>query len=90
MKHCKLTYRVLPAILMFTSWIGFAAAQAPDADEPTGLQGVSVPQGDVVPREVREMTERGLKYLLDSQSDAGTWTGGEQGPGPLASDCSPF
>ena len=52
-----------------------------DVDEPSGLQGVSVPQGDVVPREVREMTERGLKYLVDTQSDAGTWSGGEQGPG---------
>lgn len=52
-----------------------------DVEEPAGLQGVSVPQGDVVPREVREMTERGLKYLVDTQSEAGTWAGGEQGPG---------
>ena len=58
-----------------------AQQQTADIDEPAGLQGVSVPQGDVVPREVREMTERGLKYLVDTQSDAGTWTGGEQGPG---------
>jgi hypothetical protein len=66
-------------ILLFLSSTLFA--QDTDADLGSGLQSVSVPQGDVVPREVREMTDRGLKYLLDSQSDAGTWVGGEQGPG---------
>ncbi len=85
MNRCKPNRRPLYAIvvtlLLAVSWTQIISAQVPDAEEPVGLQGVSVPQGDVVPREVREMTERGLKYLLDTQSDAGTWTGGEQGPG---------
>jgi hypothetical protein len=39
--------------------------------------------GEVVPRDVREMYDRGLQYLAASQSEKGDWTGGggEQGPG---------
>ena len=39
--------------------------------------------GEVVPRDVREMYERGLQYLATTQSENGDWTGGggEQGPG---------
>lgn len=37
--------------------------------------------GDVVPRDVREMYDRGLAYLAKSQTDEGDWRGGEQGPG---------
>jgi hypothetical protein len=37
--------------------------------------------GEAVPRDVREMYDRGLQYLANSQSEAGSWTGGEQGPG---------
>ncbi|MEM7475912.1 MAG: squalene--hopene cyclase [Planctomycetota bacterium] len=39
------------------------------------------PQGDVVSRDVREMTERGLEYLVKSQSEKGNWTDGYSGPG---------
>ncbi|QDT08866.1 squalene--hopene cyclase [Stieleria marina] len=45
-------------------------------------QGLVVPQGDVVARDVREMYDKGLGYLLKTQSDSGTWnTGGERGAG---------
>jgi len=37
--------------------------------------------GEVVPRDVREMYDRGLQYLATTQTENGTWTGGEQGPG---------
>jgi hypothetical protein len=39
--------------------------------------------GEVVPRDVREMYDRGLQYLANTQSDKGDWPGGggEQGPG---------
>ncbi|MEK6261532.1 MAG: squalene--hopene cyclase, partial [Planctomycetota bacterium] len=39
--------------------------------------------GDVVPRDVREIYDRGLQYLATSQTEAGDWKGGggEQGPG---------
>lgn len=36
-------------------------------------EGFSSPQGDVVPREVREMVERGLQYLVEAQEDSGAW-----------------
>ena len=38
-------------------------------------------QGDVVPRDVREMTERGLQYLVKSQAKEGNWVDGQSGPG---------
>ncbi len=30
-------------------------------------------QGDVVPRDVREMVDRGLQYLMESQEETGAW-----------------
>jgi hypothetical protein len=44
-------------------------------------QPATVPIGDVVPRDVREMTDRGLQYLVDTQSEAGEWSDGYSGPG---------
>jgi hypothetical protein len=39
--------------------------------------------GETVPRDVREMYDRGLQYLVKTQSEEGDWRsgGGEQGPG---------
>src|SRR5215204_329881 len=37
--------------------------------------------GEVVPRDVREMYDRGLQYLVKTQTDTGGWSGGEDGPG---------
>ncbi len=37
--------------------------------------------GEVVPRDVREMYDRGLQYLVKTQSETGEWRGGQQGPG---------
>ena len=39
--------------------------------------------GEVVPRDVREMYDRGLQYLATTQSEKGDWPGGggENGPG---------
>jgi hypothetical protein len=38
--------------------------------------------GEVVPRDVREMYDRGLQYLASAQTERGDWGGGgEQGPG---------
>lgn len=44
-------------------------------------QPTLTPRGDVVPRDVREMTDRGLQYLVDTQNENGTWTDGYTGPG---------
>ncbi|MFM9115313.1 MAG: hypothetical protein ACKOU6_04030, partial [Planctomycetota bacterium] len=38
--------------------------------------------GEVVPRDVREMYQRGIDYLVKTQDANGNWAGGgEQGPG---------
>jgi hypothetical protein len=40
--------------------------------------------GEAVPRDVREMYDRGLSYLATTQTENGTWNGGgEQGAGTL-------
>ena len=41
----------------------------------------NVRYGEVVPRDVREMYDRGLQYLVSKQSANGDWQDGQQGPG---------
>ncbi len=38
-------------------------------------------RGEVIPRDVREMYDRGLQHLAATQTEEGHWTGGQQGPG---------
>lgn len=54
-------------------WLGGAAgavAQPPNASI-----------GEAVPRDVREIYDKGLQYLVKSQTEQGNWTGGNNGPG---------
>lgn len=37
--------------------------------------------GEVVPRDVREMYDKGLQYLAKTQAEDGSWSGGQAGPG---------
>lgn len=37
--------------------------------------------GEAVPRDVREIYEKGLQFLVRTQARNGSWTGGQQGPG---------
>ena len=37
--------------------------------------------GEAVPRDVRELYDKGLQYLAKTQTDQGNWTGGQGGPG---------
>ena len=37
--------------------------------------------GETVPRDVRELYDKGLQYLAKTQTQNGSWTGGQQGPG---------
>src|SRR4051794_17692936 len=37
--------------------------------------------GEAVPRDVRELYEKGMQYLAKTQSESGEWSGGQQGPG---------
>lgn len=48
---------------------------------PACAQPPSVHIGEVVPRDVREMYDRGLQYLAKTQTEAGGWQGGQDGPG---------
>ena len=59
---------LVPAIIV--SLCAFVAAQPP-----------TIRVGEVVPRDVREIYDRGLQYLASSQSETGEWSSGQQGPG---------
>jgi hypothetical protein len=62
----------LAALALVLATAAGASAQAPNARF-----------GEVVPRDVREMYDRGLHYLATTQSEGGDWSGGgsESGPG---------
>jgi hypothetical protein len=63
--------------------IGFAAAALALIPATSARAQLPTPRtGEVVPRDVREMYDRGLEYLAASQTERGDWAGGgEQGPG---------
>ncbi|MFM9059167.1 MAG: prenyltransferase/squalene oxidase repeat-containing protein [Planctomycetaceae bacterium] len=46
-----------------------------------GAQGPIVKYGDPVPRDVREMYDAGVRYLLKTQDASGGWKDGQAGPG---------
>lgn len=50
--------------------------------QPAMAQLPSVRVSEAIPRDVREIYDRGLAYLVNSQSEDGSWKGrGENGPG---------
>jgi hypothetical protein len=60
-----------------------AAALMAIAAVPARAQLPTPRFGDVIPRDVREMYDRGLQYLATTQGEKGDWgnSGGEAGPG---------
>jgi len=62
--------RTLALGLVFFGYQGGASAQPPNAHI-----------GEGVPRDVRELYDKGLQYLAKTQTKNGDWTGGQQGPG---------
>ena len=49
---------------------------------PAAAQLPTMRTGDAIPRDMREIYDRGLQYLVSKQSANGEWAGGgEQGPG---------
>ncbi len=67
----NLIWPVLLSVICWAFTIGSAAnAQLPNARV-----------GDVVPRDVRDIYERGLQYLATTQRESGDWQGGQTGPG---------
>lgn len=66
-----------------TSIAAFGLALAALAVGPVGsvvAQAPGVRTGQGVPGDVRQIYDRGLRYLADSQSEDGTWEGGDPGP----------
>jgi hypothetical protein len=62
---------VLSLSLMLLAVVNQASAQLP-----------SIRVSEAIPRDVREIYDRGLGYLASTQSEDGSWTGrGENGPG---------
>jgi len=60
----------LAAFILLAATSGAAVAQLP-----------MLHHGEVVPRDVREMYDRGLQYLASKQTENGDWTDGQNGPG---------
>ncbi len=49
--------------------------------QPAEAQFSPIRIGEAVPRDIREMYDKGLGYLATHQTEAGDWQGGDQGPG---------
>ena len=63
----------LTGLTVFSLWLNWPAvsqAQPPNARI-----------GEAVPRDVREIYNKGLQFLVTTQSQAGGWVGGQTGPG---------
>jgi hypothetical protein len=58
------------ALILLGTMVGAAGAQPPNARI-----------GEAVPRDVRELYDKGMQYLAKTQTENGDWTGGQQGPG---------
>ena len=82
-----------PVTKIMNPWSGFRfrwvcwpalvlIAHACAAPRAAIAQAPSVRIGEAVPRDVREIYDRGLQYLATAQTEQGDWKGGgEQGPG---------
>ena len=61
------------------AWAAVVAAGIPPV--PAVAEGPLVRYGDPVPRDVREIYDAGIRYLLKTQDDSGAWRDGQSGPG---------
>jgi hypothetical protein len=68
-----------PMIGLATALLVLGSAATATAQLPT------THQGEMIPRDVREMYDRGLQYLASTQTEKGDWAtqGGESGPGSI-------
>jgi hypothetical protein len=62
--------RLLTVAIVVMGGLTGALAQPPNASI-----------GEAVPRDVREIYDKGLQYLVKTQTEKGDWTGGQTGPG---------
>ena len=73
-----LSWQSFPRTILFASLF----ASVCSLDRPAAAQFPTMQHGEAVPRDVREIYEKGLKYLASSQSEEGDWkNGGHAGPG---------
>jgi hypothetical protein len=68
---------MIPNSLIFVAVIGVLVGHI------ASVRAQVVPEhvGEVVPRDIREMYDRGLVYLVKTQSEEGDWHTGQRGPG---------
>jgi len=74
-----MTRRSPPHLVLALAMLGVVTLLG--AGAPVCAQPLVEHVGEVVPRDVREMYDRGLAYLTKSQTDEGDWRGGNNGPG---------
>jgi len=65
-----MSWKLTLGLILMGTMVGAASAQAPNARI-----------GEAVPRDVRELYDKGMQYLAKTQSENGDWPGGQQGPG---------
>ncbi len=70
-------------LVVFTAWCMLLGSSL-DGDGRVLAQVAASLAGDPIPRDVREMYEAGVKYLVKTQNEDGTWSGGEKGSGTTA------
>lgn len=77
-RSLRQSHRFAGAVLASLVALGLAAP-----GRPAAAQDPVARFGEVVPRDVREMYDRGIQFLAASQGNDGDWTGGgsEVGPG---------
>ena len=80
-RDLKLRIEMPSKLLRCLLFIGVAVASV-GCLKPAHAQFPTTQMGEAVPRDVREIYEKGLRYLASSQSEAGDWnSGGYPGPG---------
>lgn len=70
------------AAIALSILVGLVILLAPN--QADGQLPMLLDTGDPVPRDIREMYDRGTQFLMASQDDDGSWSGGENGPGTAA------
>jgi hypothetical protein len=71
-------HRVQKRVRVWACVVVLAAASLPAASR---AEGPLVRYGDPVPRDVREIYDAGIRYLLKTQDASGSWKDGQAGPG---------
>ena len=61
--------------------LAFALAWTAMVAGPAAADGPLVRYGDPVPRDVREIYDAGVRFLLKTQDASGAWKDGQAGPG---------